>query len=104
MISSVSPDGKWLHIHEHLVGEFESVRLNMDKVNPLFMAAARAAQYMLKLLEMKLRFEAHKDMDCQFCETAFAAQSYCSEEDIIHVRLAWRIRLVVKRQTCLRAS
>ncbi|KAK3176741.1 hypothetical protein OEA41_008066 [Lepraria neglecta] len=82
MISSVSPDGTRLHIHEHLVGEFESVRLNMDKVNPLFMAAARAAQHMPKLLEMKLGVEAHKDMDNPLCEMAFAAQGYCSEEDI----------------------
>ena len=82
MISSVSPDGTRLHIHEHLVGEFESVRLNMNKVNPLFMAAARAAQYMPKLLEMKLGVEAHKDMDNPLCEMAFAAQGYCSEEDI----------------------
>ena len=50
----------------------------MNKVNPLFMAAARAAQYMPKLLEMKLRV----DMDCPLCEMAFAAQGYCSEEDI----------------------
>ena len=91
MISSVSPDGTWLHIHEHLVGEFESARLNMDKVNPLFMAAARAAQYMPKLLEMKLGVQAHKDMDIPFCEMAFAAQGYCSEEDIKGYHAALRL-------------
>lgn len=80
MISSVSPDGTWLYIHEHLGGELESVRLNMDKVNPLFMAAARAAQHIPKLLEIKLGVEAHKDMDNPLCEMAFAAQGYCSEK------------------------
>ena len=90
-ISSVSPDGTRLHIHEHLVGEFESVRLNMNKVNPLFMAAARAAQYMPNLLEMKLSVEAHKDMDCPLCEMAFAAQGYCSEEDIKGYHAALRL-------------
>ena len=91
LISSVSPDGTRLHIHEHLVGEFESVRLNMDKVNPLFMAAARAAQHMPKLLEMKIRVEGHKDMDCSLCEMAFAAQGYCSEEDIEGYHAALRL-------------
>ena len=90
-ISSVSPDGTSLHIHEHLVGEFESVRLNMNKVNPLFMAAARAAQYMPKLLEMKLSVETHQDMDCPLCEMAFAAQGYCSEEDIKGYHAALRL-------------
>lgn len=40
----------------------------MGKVSPLFMAAAQAAQYMLKLLEMKVGLKAHQDMDCQFCQ------------------------------------
>ena len=91
MISSVSPDGTSLHICEHLVGEFESARLDMNKVNPLFMAAARAAQHMPKLLEMKLGIKAHKDMDYPLCEMAFAAQGYCSEEDIKGEHAALRL-------------
>lgn len=91
MISSEWPDGTSLHIHEHLIGEFESARLDMSKVNPLFMAAARAAQYMPKLLEMKLRVQGHKDMDNSLCEMAFAAQGYCSEEDIKGDHAALRI-------------
>ena len=91
MISSEWPDGTSLHIHEHLIGEFESARLDMSRVNPLFMAAARAAQYMPKLLKMTLRVEAHKDMDCPLCEMAFAAQGYCSEEDIKGYHAALRL-------------
>lgn len=90
-ISSISPDGTWIHIHEHLFSEFESVRLNMNKVNPLLMAAAQAALYMPKLLEMKLSIEAHHNMDCPLCEMAFTAQGYHSEEDIKGYHAALRL-------------
>ena len=75
--SEVYPDGTSLHIPEYM-----SARLDMSKVNPLLMAAARAAQHMPKLLEMKLKVIGHEDMDNPHCEMAFAAQDYCSEEDI----------------------
>ena len=45
-ISAVSPEGAWLY--SHLTRELESVRPLMTKINPLFVAAARAAQHMPK--------------------------------------------------------
>lgn len=81
-ISSISPDGTSLHIEEHRDNEIESARFNMDKVNPLFMAAARAAQQMPVLLEMNVRIEPDEEMDNLLCEMAFAAQNYCSERDV----------------------
>lgn len=91
LISSVSPDGTWLYIHEHLVGELETVRPNMTKVNPLFMAAARAAQHMPKLLEMKVIVRRHTDMHFPPCAMAFAAQGHCSEEDTEGYHAALRL-------------
>lgn len=82
MISSISSNETSFHICEHLIDEFESARLNMNKVNSLFMTAARVVQHMPKLSEMKLRMKAHKDMNYRFCEMTFVAQGYCSEEDI----------------------
>ena len=91
MISSISPDGVSLHIEERRINELRSARFKMKKVNPLFMAAARAAQQMPKLLEMKMRIEGHRDMDNSFCEMAFAAQDYCSEEDVQGYHAALRL-------------
>ena len=73
----------WLYICQHLVGELDkSVRPIIIKVNLLFIAAARAAQHMPKLLEIKLRMTAHRDIDPPPCEMVFAARGHCSKEDI----------------------
>ena len=75
-----APDGTYLLIAQHLIGELPCVRLDMSMVNPLLLAAARAAQHMPNLLEMKVRIRGG-GMGDWLGEMAFAAQGYCSEED-----------------------
>lgn len=91
LIGSICPDGWPIHTTEHRIHEVESARFKMDRVNPLFMAAARAAQQMPTLLEMKVRVAAHRDMDSKLGEMAFAAQDYCSEEDVEGEHAALRL-------------
>ena len=79
-ISAVSPEGTWLYTCQ--TRELRSVRPVMTKINPLFVAAARAAQYMPQLLEMRLRLKRAWLLELPPCEMAFAARGHCSEEDV----------------------
>ena len=82
LFSSISFDGSSLHIKDLEYDEFESPRLDMSKVNPLLVAAARAAKQMPKLLEMKVTIKADPAMRYPLCEMAFAARDYCTKEDL----------------------
>ena len=77
LISWLSPDGTLRYVPDYVFCH----RLKMTEINPLFMAAAQAAQYMPKLLEMRLKFPSLHHMKYPPCQMAFTAQDHCSKED-----------------------
>ena len=89
LISAVSPEGTWLYTRP--TRELESVRPVMTKINPLFVAAAKAAQHMPQLLEMRLRLNRTWLLQPLPCEMAFAAQGHCSKEDTKGYHAALRV-------------
>lgn len=89
LISAVSPEGTWLYTRP--TRELESVRPIMTKINPFFVAAARAAQHMPQLLGMKLRLKRAWLLQPPPCEMAFAAQGHCSKEDTEGYHAALRV-------------
>ena len=89
LISAVSPDGTALYTQP--TDEVKSVRPIMTKVNPLFVAAARASQHMPQLLEMSVILNRAWHSQSPPCEMAFAAQNHCSEEDTHGYHAAVRV-------------
>ncbi len=63
----------------------------MTKITPLFVSAARAAQYMAQLLEMSLTVRMHPEMYGLPCEMAFTTPEHCSKEDTVGYYAALRL-------------